>query len=418
MDDRYSLKMKNRSIGEIITIKNHSPALINLDSIYLPDDISYLKNYVIHLKSEGTCFVYHTFKQPIFISNLNAYALCLLLTAGHCVCDVLTLEHYFVREYCDLNKNDSSYQAMYIANFMEAFPQELISSNSFSYCLPGDVAILALISADINAKFNFYPKAEEIDCSINNSCSVSGFPSYSDSTFTFMYPHMITDMETTRNQVKAAFYNFNQLVCSEGTFIESNYLLEVTSSTYVGMSGSPIVSNNKLIGIFCGGPPMPGQREVLLIAAFLLKDNPIEAYNGLKSCIPYDIYYTEPIFQNLLDNFSVCLLISLMCKNKGILNAPELAFFDEFIKKKIHDSELGAKIVKLKSAIILSLFSLIRSTVLLIKDRRCLSFNIGISTKHPAFQAIDKVIENSEKLKDKPYCSFSFREHLLNGIFK
>ena len=96
---------------------------------------------------------------------------------------------------------------------------------------------------------------------------------------------------------KRAFYKFNQLVCSEGTFIESNYLIEATSSTYAGMSGSPIVSNNKLIDTFFGEPPMPDQRVILSKRCFLLKDSPIEVYKGLKCCITYDICYTKPILK-------------------------------------------------------------------------------------------------------------------------
>ena len=232
-----------------------------------------------------------------------------------------------------------------------------------------------------------------------------------------MYPHEFIDLETAKNEVKKAFFNFETLVCSEGVVNQAGHLIEITASTYSGMSGSPIVVNNKLIGLFCGGPPLPGQREALLIARMIEEDKGLQAYHLLQQCIQYDIYYKTPIFMNFANNFDSKLLFCLIFKSKSIDPVSELTTVSEYIDSNLSKSSWDSSKKLLKNFLISELFDFVLNAASYITNSLMLVFNTGISIHHPAFKAIDNLVKNCEKLEDRAYYSFDFREQLIDNIF-
>jgi Trypsin-like peptidase domain len=415
MVDRFAIKIKNRTIGEIITKKRDLSGSVNLESIKLPIQINFPENYVMNFQSGGSCFTYHNFKTPICLDNQLGYAVSLVITAGHCVSDPITFENHFGMGFCGFNKNNFPCRVLFLKNFMRGFAEELVSSNNFPYCLPGDIAVLVLLSQDPDFRPFAYEKKTELTSSQEQPCLVSGFPSYSNPDFECMYPYESNDLEATKTQVKTAFYNFDKLICSEGTYKESGYLLEITCSTYSGMSGSPILSSNKLVGVFCGGPPMPGQREALQVCSLIHQKRGLEAYRILESCIIYDSYYTDRIFHKIFEDIHTKLLICIILKKTNVSPVETLKPAYEIINK-FSDNEIRDLKIFLKGDIISKLLDVIRRAVVLVNNNSDLTFNIGISIKHPAFRALDLIINNSENLDNRLYSSYELRQALLNRI--
>ena len=95
MGDNFRLIIKSRRIGEIITKRIDGSGLVNLEGIKKASEIDFPENYAICLQSGGTAFNYYILRKPIFLENLNAFAVSVVLTAGHCACDALSLKNTF-----------------------------------------------------------------------------------------------------------------------------------------------------------------------------------------------------------------------------------------------------------------------------------------------------------------------------------
>ena len=300
---------------------------------------------------------------------------------------------------------------------MKLYPEELPSSNSFSYCLSGDLCLLALISSDPGIKLDCFAVEDKRENLNQSKGYICGYPCYSDLNFTSMYPYESTDLEAAKNQVKEAFFHFEKLVCSEGLVNQTGHLIEISASTYSGMSGSPIVVNNKLIGLFCGGPPLPGQREALLLARMIKADQALEGYYLLQNCIQYDIHYKTPIFTVIANDLETQLLFCIIFKSKNISPVAELRNVYEYMENNLPESSQDSEKSLLKSFFISKLFDFILNSPSYIINTSILVFNTGISILHPAFKAINNVIKNCEKLEDRAYHSHFFRQQLLENIY-
>ena len=69
--------------------------------------------------------------------------------------------------------------------------------------------------------------------------------------------------EKIKKEVNIAFNNFKSLVYSDGIIVaQTENLIAINCAGTNGMSGGPILrkfpDRNKLIGIYVGGPPLPG----------------------------------------------------------------------------------------------------------------------------------------------------------------
>ena len=86
----------------------------------------------------------------------------------------------------------------------------------------------------------------------------------------------------------------------------SNYLLDLTCSTTNGMSGAPVVANYVTIGIYLGGPPLPGQRLLFLFLKMLNENKILEVYTKRNEMLAYDSYYTLNLFLPLVQEIEDC----------------------------------------------------------------------------------------------------------------
>lgn len=137
------------------------------------------------------------------------------------------------------------------------------------YCLPGDLAIL-LVEVKLGIA-NPYELATANDIKLYAPCVISGYPCEPVNS-NYCFPQLEgSDSTLIKKAAFSIFYGFNSKVYAKGR-IESgrNRLIEISCSTTNGMSGSPIISEGKVIGVYVGGLHIPGQRECIKILQRLL----------------------------------------------------------------------------------------------------------------------------------------------------
>jgi hypothetical protein len=416
-DMPFRYKMIRYGIGEVI-LKSKDTGLLKLEKIYSARDKNFPRNSVLQLRANGTDFVCHNFEIPIYIQDLQQYAISLLLTAAHCVSNPVTMiENEDIFE-CGFQVNNMNLKAIYLTSFLDKFPQQLISSNGWSYCLNGDIAILVLLSEDSSLSPHVFELESENTSSSNASLSfICGFPDLSDAVFDFMHSYNTPDPNTVKDQVKSAFYYGQELIISEGQARESNDLIEISCSSYVGMSGSPIISSNKIQGVFVGGPPMPGQIEALQISRLIENECPLEANTLLQDCIVFDQYYNKPLFYKIYEKPQTKFLICFILNKKNIPPPNQLKNLYNLAMEKIKNKkDLKRKIERLKICVIANLVKLTYLMTSSIKNKELLSFNTGIKLSPQVTESLKKIIQNSKKFLQTSPNSMELTEELLENF--
>jgi hypothetical protein len=408
--------MARNGIGEVI-LKTQDTGLLKLDEIYLGKNKGVPQNYVLNFSRGGTGFIYYNFPKSIYLVDLKMYAVSLVITAAHCICNPVTAEPEVQIVDCGFQKKKINLKAMYLTEFISKYFHPLASSNNFYYCLPGDLALMILLSKKKSLSLDIIePEDRNFNLSNPNSYLVCGFPDLIDSPFCFMYPYEIPDKINAKKEIRAAFYEGEELICSEGQGKKVDNLIEIYCSSYSGMSGSPILCNNKLIGVFLGGPPLPGQFQALSLAKLINEEKPLEAYELLENCIKLDDHYSEQLFNDVYNNISTKILISLLLEQKFIKPSNKLKNYCQDSTKIINKKGLREKLIilrDLKKSITCRLLDITYDILRHIKNKSLLAFNVGISITHPAFTHINKIVSNSRNLLDKHYDSFTFCQELL-----
>ena len=235
----------------------------------------------------------------LIASAMNAqvgsfYILGLVLTAAHVVCKIGTLQPRSSK-FQVLLDGGSRCRAYFIRSYFHDYPQDMFSEvRKLCYCLPGDVAILLLVSKRPEL-VDHYPLASQVIQ--GNHCFVSGYPlEPEDLAYCFPEGKNRTDLETIVTQ---AFNEFEGIVHSEGEIIGmSESLIDISCSTTSGMSGGAVVSGSEIVGVYVGGPPIEGQRELLQALHAVENDNIPTVYNNIQNFKDLDIHFTEKIFES------------------------------------------------------------------------------------------------------------------------
>ena len=142
------LYIKRKHTASDITFGSKDETGIHLKKItYLPRrDHFFSKGLVLNFRTGGTAFVIKKFKKPIQIND--SYALGLLLTAGHCVCDPNKLTPDSSRFQLFLDKS-SICEAIFLRSFMHDYSEPMRSSTNMNcFVYSGDLALLLLTSYD------------------------------------------------------------------------------------------------------------------------------------------------------------------------------------------------------------------------------------------------------------------------------
>ena len=351
----------------------------------------------------GTGFMIHIFPD---LMVENYYVLGIALSALHVVCslDDFQPKDFPFRAY---SEKGEKLDLWFIKHYAETFTDECISPTFGNrYCLPGDVAVLLVTSLN-RIKLGHYNIANE--CQVNDFCFISGYPKRPDDIFYCSPQH--SSIPNFRNVIKRAFNNFEGLVYSSGRVNNrNNEVIEIDCSTTNGMSGSPIVRNEEIIGIYVGGPPIIGQRELFQIYRKLNSELILDAFNQLKSLKLYHQYFSRNTFVILKTDFKQFLAVNAIMK-KEPPHKSCLMFYKNFCKLNLDDTEIEVFNDKLKKELSSKIMHTIYSLVMNYKKPEEYTYNIGLSVSHDLFDDVRNTLK-----KASTNLNFSSIGNILNSL--
>lgn len=337
------------------------------------------KNIVFKLKGGGTGFLISVSEIEI---NGVVNKIGLMLTAAHVILDMHKGNLKSKTLSCKLN--DIRETAYVLKEFTsETTVNHICGTTQSLYCLPGDVAVLLVTLNNCGANDFYEPK---FSATIGMECFIPGFPRCPPDIKYSIPNRNYSDAELKRlaNEI---FNNFTGIVFSHGALINYNEnLLEVSCSTTNGMSGSPIVSEGRYIGIYVGGPALPGQKELLDAIKFIGSERYAQAFDILSSTTNYDSLYDGPVFSVLLRSykFQILSLLSKVQRNIDLTNSEkdELMFLNKY--PNIKEDNIKAFATNLN----LLMYQLVWNY----SERQNYIANIGISYRNDIFRKIDAIV--------------------------
>lgn len=293
-------KMLESSIGYVIIRKREeSGILFDEPTVIVQEE----KTFMI-CNERGSAFIIEKFSNPFKLKNKKWYALGFALTAAHAIYNgpsYTTKVSTSIR--CGFNEYDlKTMRLCPLKNWCNGFNQNLIASNGNPFCLPGDIALCLLVSLNTVVEISAIPLGK---CFNGVECSILGFPSSKAQNPVAICPYLRNE-KSAKEKIKSIFHEDRALVESKGYVLRNEELLEVSCSGTFGLSGSPVIADGHAVGVFVGGPPLPGQKVVLKISTIIeSKSNIQEAWDLLISLQELADYYINPIFQDLLENDDV-----------------------------------------------------------------------------------------------------------------
>jgi Trypsin-like peptidase domain len=382
--------------GDVIITQTTAEGILLVKNTTLRPSQGSVPNTIIKFVGGGTGFLVSVCDS---IKTLKYKVLGLVITAAHVVCDYKKLDPKARYFKCKIQNN--SCKAYLIKSYVKTYTDEIEAITlPNKYCLPGDIALLLLVSKNY-WQVGYY----KIDTNVilSSECFISGFPR-KPHNLDYCFPQS-NDSSYTESKVMEAFKRFKSLVYSEGKISNMNTnLIEIQCSTTSGMSGSPVISNGKIVGVYVGGPPLPGQRELYLIILKINSTIDEIEISEFQDLLKYDQYYNNTPFEALASSQNLANYINFYSLINGSNNSNPNYIL---LKKNFRN---------IKNFLSEDLYKLIYNLIILYKDSDQLSFNIAISIKHPLFVDIEKKIKEFNSLNGKYISPYEVTQILNNSI--
>ena len=428
----------NNHFCDIIVYKpgqNNTLTISPTETVLDTDDITYKSIGFL----PGTCFVVSVPTKNIYIGSSKLA--CLVATASHVAFDYFS--HRFKISNIEISfalnrKTDCIYKCFPIQDFVLKYktPEMMSPTNGNSYFLPGDLALLGILQ-DSDQEDCFVPlsPADFNEVEINKECTVIGHPVRPKNLSYCLHQ----ESSSIENDIKITkcFCGFNCMVKSNGTINNfDNCLIEVKCSTTNGMSGSQIIINTresqKYIGLYIGGPPLPYQRLLMLVQEYAEGNNFTKGYSllrntadnlsfiGISDKIGIVQVFERIAYLTVIDN-----LLKEHCSNifewdkksfkklaksfrkNGVLTTMNFKlksherFVNDIYKALLISnpkntleclcSELERGSSSLKKRLQVDIEGHIYNILQQYDNKSALTFNVGISINHPAFQELLKI---------------------------
>lgn len=378
-------KMNSEGIGYVI-IRRTQPSgiIIEEPSIRVMEE----KKYMIIHNFGGTGFIIKKFAQPFMIEKINHYALGIVLTAAHTVYSPLNFLSHREKMRCGFSNDSMGIMKLFpLRCYCSDSKEELYASNGNPYCLPGDVGLCILASKRNNIEI------EELrlnTCFVESECSIFGFPGINIDYPLSIFPYLGKNKAAAKKKIIEVFHKDRELVESKGKILCNADLLEVSCSGINGMSGSPVIVGGCAVGVFVGGPPLEGQRELLKIASMMKNETDVEEIWGMLVClIKKDEFYKKPIFSKLINNEFVRKYITALHLVKKIEIPEELK---QHLKDLPHNkAKFQEFILSSRKECINKIMDIITKCLAEYKNCHEFRFNVAIPINNPLFK---KIVDN------------------------
>ena len=292
-----------------------------------------------------------------------------------------------------------------------------------TYCFPNDVAIVVFYTA-----YNYFdnlvqdiklvelPFASEEECIDKPSIFVSGFPLFY-ANVKYVLPQS-SDIINAEGKVIAGFHWFKDQVISEGAMrVTESGLAELEISATFGMSGSPILFKDetevKIMGVYCGGPPLPGQKSLTEILKDVINENYDRAYEKF---LNHPFYIGSPEYKNCsifreIDRY----FQQIKYVRSSETEREEMNKQDSFLAKMVHGEDLDEMLKTTKIWLAKQLIECLFDSSVNYKNVSMMSFNSGISVRTEAFRQIGRVKKFLDDLEGS-FESVKGIEELINRV--
>ena len=333
-------------------------------------------NFVCLIDNSGTGFVVARASQMITMDNHEIKGL--VLTAAHVIADVFSgefLDSSFSVTF-DANRSASGLSIIPIYNFMSENPCQIHSDTTQAdYCIPNDLA-LCVLCGPINAA-DLIRVNEASQLSEGMNCQVIGHP-YKSEKINYAYCTTDLSLDTIKQKAKEVFNGYNKLIISEGSVVKlSRNILEIDCSTTSGLSGSPILVQNgnllQLGGLYVGGPPLPGQFEVLDYGSELFR------LHQLQKLTPKRISKVAKKFKKLIKNFG-----PLYGGRTNTLLGLLLILIEQLPSKSNKEEEIEI----INNMCLKTIYQFASDHKGMRRDGTLFNFNVGIPITNPVFDIV------------------------------
>jgi hypothetical protein len=326
----------------------------------------------------GNGCILKKFITPIFVQEYSLFAIAIAVTAAHVVCDPIS-------GYIDSDKITGRikgipviFECVKLIDLLKIVTSSSPCSNGNPYLLnEGDLALLLVLSPSDTVELNEID-IEQVPVSLNTMCYLSGIPYGMKTDLNYSYPYAVDEDEAKKRMIRI-FHSPSELIVSEGCVVASNQFLEINCSTCSGLSGSPLFSNNKLIGIFCGGPPLPGQKELFNAVMCLHEEKYFESW----------VCYQE--FESLSFHYENISRMTILIGFKSIFMMMNLRIPDEL--NSLRNSR-SMDLKEEKIVLIRAIYMLIKDLVQKFRNKDKYCFNIALPTWGEGFRMILQFAED------------------------
>lgn len=366
-------------VGEV-ALRERNPSGIGyiFKSGKIIEESSVPRHFIVNINQVGTGFILKRI-DPVFMVAFNMFAVALLITAAHVVTEVIdSTDNDAKIKRCKVDGYNEVFYCFLIKTYHNKYPNDALSSNGASYCVgEGDIALMVLLSNSDQLTYNELNLNFSCNC-IGHDCCVAGYPIGAYSNWMYNHPFSNNHDEAFR-KISEIFIDTSKVIVVPGNIEWLGNIIEVSCSTCSSMSGSPLISNNSIIGVFVGGPALKGQRELFKAAKELASDNLVESWKLFNDFFNYqDLYEEDPYHKSLCDSYSI------MFVSQGLELPAGLSVKPGNYRYKEH-----------KYYVIENLISKIPSLFATIKNKNFITHNSPLSIHNAAFQ---EIINNSQSL--------------------
>ena len=396
--------MREGGFGDVLVAEEHYGSGIvfkQTSKAILPGCIA---NTTVKFKRGGTGFVIAKC-QNVVAGAL--YVIGLILTAAHVVYDPKTLKPKRELFKC-FNENRETCQAILIKQYSEIKIPLRSATSGNCYCFPGDVAILLLL-ARTQICVEMYPLATIINR--NADCVISGYPQ-KPLRYDYCCPQKAGD-PNLKAIVDTAFCNFSGLVYSPGKVTNlNNLLIDLSCSTTSGLSGSPAVCNGEVVGVYLGGPPLVGQREIFEIMEKFHQEQILEAWNQAQGLKWQESEYSGVRINTFIENVKAAVFYYL--KRQDPLKDLSSEFTEDVFVRESHCNQqyYNNKFDQYKDEVIGLSYHSIYKLVTDFKRPELMTHNVAIAVTHPLFTYVQTILLKFASLQH--YSSVEEAIHYLN----
>ena len=304
-------KTTSRYIGEFALREKNTYVLGYLNKIEKKsDEVRIPHCFIININDRGIGFVLKKLNHLVFISSYILYESTIVVTASRVVSDALQMNTIDIFNTCQMGGHFGIDDLFLIKTYNQKFFGDAIDSNGESYCVgEGDFALLFLLFKNSTTLIYEMSVCKEKSLITGSDGIVAGYPSGALVKQMYVYP-FTNDLKETTRKFAEIFHDPYSIACSIGELIWAESLLEITCSTSSGMSGSPVIYNNSIIGVFVGGPALMGQRHLFNAARELRLDNVLASWDYFTKFMDFmNLYEASRSFKILLNSYSILFRI-------------------------------------------------------------------------------------------------------------